>query len=296
MTMPGMLMRSKLFVPGTRPELFAKALASAADAVSIDLEDAVPQTRKAEARAAAARFLRSVPPASPGKLIVVRVNALATAHFAPDLDAVVWPGVDVVNLPKAESADDIGAAAAALGRQEAERGIARPIGLLATIESPRGLRLAAEIATASPRIVGLQLGFADLFEPLGIDRQDATAVRQVQLAVRFAAGEAGIAAYDAAFAAVTDPAGYRREAERARRLGYSGKSCIHPGQVAIANEVFRPSDAEIAHALRVLEAARAAEDTGVGAFVVDGKMVDAPFVERSRAIVALARRLGLGGL
>ncbi len=294
MTVQGPLMRSKLFVPGSRAELLPKAVASETDAVSIDLEDAVQEARKAEARATAARFLHAAPPASSGKIMIVRVNALATAHFEPDLDAVVCPGLDLVNLPKVESADDIRTAAAALRRCESERGIGRPIGILANIESPRGLRRAAEIATADPRVVGLQLGFADLFEPLGIDRQDAAAVRQVQLAVRLAAGEAGIAAYDAAFAAVTDPAGYRREAAAARRLGYLGKSCIHPSQIAIANDVFRPSDEEIAHAQRVLDAARDAEGRGVGAFTVDGKMIDAPFVEGARAVVALARRLGLG--
>ena len=117
-----------------------------------------------------------------------------------------------------------------------------------------GLRLAAEIAAADPRVAGLQIGFADLFEPLGIDRRDAAAVQQVQLAVRLAAGEAGVLAYDAAFADVNDAEGFRREAEVARRLGFIGKSCIHPSQVPIANAVFRPSEAEIAQALRVVAA------------------------------------------
>lgn len=288
------LMRSKLFVPASRPELFAKALAGEADAISLDLEDAVQETRKAEARATVTQFLRSTGPSSAGKIIIVRVNGLATAHFDADVSAVAWPGLDLLNLPKPESADDVRAVAAALARYEGERGIERAIGILANIESPRALRRAAEIATADPRVVGLQVGHGDLFEPLGIDRSDEAAVHQVQLAVRFAAGEAGIWACDAAFAAVNDPEGYRREAETARRLGYIGKTCIHPSQIAIANAVFRPSDWEIAHALRVVEASREAEEKGVGAFVVDGRMIDGPFVERAEAVVALARRLGLG--
>ena len=170
----------------------------------------------------------------------------------------------MINLPKPESAEDVRAAAAALARVEAERGLGRPIGILANIESPRGLRLAVEIARAHPRVVGLQLGLGDLFEPFGIDRADARAVHAMQLAVRVASAEAGIWTCDTVFGTVTDPGGYTREAEAARGLGYIGKSCIHPTQVPLANAVFRPSDAEIAAALRVVEAARGAERNGSG--------------------------------
>lgn len=290
--MPVTLMRSKLFVPGSRPKLFPKAFAGEADGVSIDLEDAVDESHKAEARNAVGAFLRDGPTAS-GKIIIVRVNGLATPHFEPDLEAVVWPAVDLVNLPGVESAEQIRSTAQALARLEAERGLERPAGILANIESPRGLRCAAEIAAADPRVEGLQLGFGDLFEPLGIDRTDAAAVRSVQLAVRLAAGEAGIWAYDSAFAAVNDAEGFRTEAEVARRLGYLGKTCIHPSQVALANAEFQPSEAEIAWSLRVVEATERATREGIGAFLVDGRMIDAPFSRRAEAIVALAQRLGL---
>lgn len=280
-------MRSKLFVPASRPELFPKALAGAADALSFDLEDAVAEPRKAEARATLAGALASAAFTASRKTIIVRVNGLATPHFAADLAAVALARVDLINVPKVESADDIRAVAHALAQLETERGLTRPIGILATIESPRGLRCAAEIAQAHPRVAGLQLGFADLFEPLGIDRTETTAVRHVQLALRFAAGEAGVAAYDAAFAAFKDMDGFRAEALAARRLGFAGKSCIHPAQLTVANEVFRPSDEEIALAQRVIAAAAEAARTGVGAFAVDGKMIDAPFIKRAQAIVAL---------
>lgn len=288
----GILIRSKLFVPASRPDLFAKALASAADSISIDLEDAVPENRKAEARAAVSSFLLTTRPPV-GKVVVVRVNGVGTGHFADDISAVAWPGLDILNLPKPESADDVRIASAALARFEAERGIVRPIGILANIESPVGLRRASEIAAAAPRVVGLQLGFADLFEPLGIDRSDAFAVRQVQLAVRLAAGEAGIWACDAAFADVNDRLGYIEEAQAAQRLGYMGKTCIHPSQIELANSVFQPNEKKIAHAVRVVEASREAEEKGIGAFVVDGRMVDVPFVNQAKAVVGLAMRLGL---
>ena len=286
-------MRSKLFVPASRPEFFSKALAGEADAISFDLEDAVQESRKVEARRTLQAFLQETPPRRHGKVVIVRVNGLNTPHFEADIAAVAWPGVDMINVPKPESAGDVRAAAAVLARYEAERGIERPIGILPNIESPRGLRLAAEIASAHPRVVGLQLGLGDLFEPFGIDRTDALAVHAMQLAVRVAAAEAGLWACDTAYAAVKDADGFTREAEAARRLGYIGKSCIHPSQIELANAVFRPNDAEIEAALRVVEAARGAEANGVGAFLVDGRMIDGPFIRRAEAIVGAARRLGL---
>jgi citrate lyase beta subunit len=276
-----MTFRSKLFVPGARPELFAKALASEADAISIDLEDAVQESRKAEARQATRQFLEGAPS---GKYIIVRVNGRDTPHFDDDVRAVVAARLDCVNLPKAESPDDV--------RALAER-LPESIGVLPTIESPRGLRRAAEIAAADTRVVGLQLGFGDLFGPLGIDRKDAATVHAIQLAMRLAAGEAGVWALDSAFTDVNDQAGYVHEAEAACRLGYVGKSCIHPSQVPLANAVFRPNEAEIAHSLRVVEAWRTAQRDGVGALLVDGRMIDLPFARRAEAVVAHAQRLGL---
>jgi citrate lyase subunit beta/citryl-CoA lyase len=293
MTAPVPLMRSKLFVPASRPELFAKALAGPADALSFDLEDAVRESRKEEARRTLAAFLAQATPRPAGKVVIVRVNGLGTPHFEADLAAVAGPAVDMINLPKPESPDEVRAAAQALARHEQAPGLERRIGILVNIESPRGLRRAVEIATADPRVVGLQLGLGDLFEPFGIDRADAAAVHATQVAVRLAAAEAGVWACDTVYGTVSDPDGYTREATAARRLGFIGKSCIHPSQVPLANAVFRPTDAEIASALRVIEAARGAETSGMGAFLVDGRMIDPPFVERARAILSAARQLDL---
>lgn len=295
MTASAFLMRSKLFVPASRPELFAKALAGDADAISFDLEDAVQESRKAEARRVLRDFLRQSSPRPGGKIVIVRVNGPTTPHFEADLAAVAGPVVDMINLPKPESADDVRAAADALARCEHANGVERPIGLLPNIESPRGLRLAAEIARAHPRVVGLQLGLGDLFEPFGIDRADAQAVHAMQLAVRLAAAEASIWACDTVYGTVSDPDGYTREANAARRLGFVGKSCIHPTQVPLANAVFRPTDGEIAAARRVVEAAQGAERDGVGAFLVDGRMIDVPFIKRAESILGAARRLHLLG-
>jgi citrate lyase subunit beta/citryl-CoA lyase len=286
-------MRSKLFVPGSRPELFAKALSGEADAISIDLEDSVVDGRKAEARSMVQSFLKSDDARATRKILIVRVNALDTPHFEADVMAAVRDGLTMLNLPKAESAKDILAAVAALERAEAANNVRRPVAILANIETARALRGAVEIAKAHPRVAGLQLGYGDMFEPLGIERYDPANVHAAMFALRLAAGEADVFAYDGAYAHVQDAAGYRAEAEMARRMGYWGKSCIHPCQVALANEVFRPGDAEIAQALRVLEASRGAATAGVGAFMVDGRMIDVPFIRRAEAIVAVARELKL---
>ena len=290
-------MRSKLFVPGSRPELFEKALAGEADGLSFDLEDAVAESRKAEARQALRDFLLRVadPTVKRGKVLIVRVNPLDTPHFQADVAAVVRPGLDLLNLPKPESPAEVLAAVAALEQAERDNGVTRPVRLLLNIETPRGLRNAAALAGSHPRVAGLQMGLGDLFEPLGIARRDPDTVRQVMFAIRMAAGEAGVFAYDGAFADVRDSDGYSAEAGMARRLGFLGKSCIHPSQVALANAAFRPTNDEIAHALKVVEAAKSAESSGIGAWMVDGRMVDAPFLSRARAVVETAVRMGLAG-
>jgi citrate lyase subunit beta/citryl-CoA lyase len=283
-------MRSKLFVPGSRPELFAKAAAAAADALSFDLEDAVAKDRKAEARAAVGAFLRSRP-RDDGKLVVVRSNGLSSGLFEDDLKVIVGSGLDVLNLPMVESGEDVREASRLLARLEQAAGVERPIGILANIETPKGLRLAAEIATADSRVVGLQIGYADLFEPCGINRSDPNALSYVRMAIRLAAAEAKVPAYDGAYAVVAKPERYREECEEARTLGFAGKSCIHPTQVPIANECFMPRPAEIEKARRILVAAEDAAAKGVGAFVVDGQMIDEPFLVSARAIVTLAEQL-----
>jgi len=284
-------MRSKLFVPGSRPELFSKALASAADALSVDLEDAVLESRKAQARGHVEQFLRDAQ--GSGKTIIVRTNPVGSVHFEHDVMAIARDGLNILNIPKVEDPAEVHAAEQMLEKAEREFKVAHPIALLVNIESPKGLRCAAGLAAASPRVMGLQIGYGDLFSPLGIDRRDQAGVQAVMFSVRMAAGEAGVAAIDGAFTDVADMDGFVAEAEMARRLGYLGKSCIHPKQIAAANQVFRPSDADITHALSVLEQLDNVEQKGLGAFVVEGKMVDAPLFERAKAIVRQARALGI---
>jgi citrate lyase subunit beta/citryl-CoA lyase len=283
------LMRSKLFVPASRPELFEKALASAADALSFDLEDAVAPSQKAQARAHLAAFLRDRPK-NDNKIIVVRVNAPDTPEFEADVPALGSAPVDILNLPMTEDPQSVARTITRIARHDA----AHRVKFLLNIETPKALRRAADLAAAHPLVMGLQIGYADLLEPNGIARNDRDALAYIRLAVRLAAAEAGIAAYDGAFAAVKDTDGYRAECIAAKRHGFAGKSCIHPNQIAIANEVFMPDAAEIAWARKVVAAAIDADARGVGAYLVDGHMIDKPFVERARAVVALADRLQSG--
>ncbi|HVZ83016.1 MAG TPA: CoA ester lyase [Terracidiphilus sp.] len=278
-------MRSKLFVPAVRPDLFVKALGTAADAICFDLEDAVPAERKAEARS----YLETLFSASPSKetkYLLVRTNPAGSPEFLSDLNAVVRPGLFAIALPKVEVAEDIHHAVKLLSQLETERGIPSPIALLVTVESPRGLRNAHALATASERIVGLQLGFADLLEPLGIASEDAMARQQIRLMLRLAAGEAGVPCYEAAYPLFRDSEGFLVQLRSARALGFAGASCIHPSQIEAVNSVFTPTAQEIAHAQAVLAAAEEAERTGSAVVALNGKMIDRPFVLRAKATLS----------
>jgi citrate lyase subunit beta/citryl-CoA lyase len=278
-------MRSKLFVPGARPELFDKAMAGPADALSFDLEDSVPEAGKTAARAAVAAFLARPEVVAGGKLLIVRTNATDSPHFADDLQAMAVPGVWLLNIPKIESAAQVREVATALEQAEAANGVAQPIGLLINIETPRGLRHAAELAAAHPRVAGLQLGLGDLFAPNGIARDPAN-VQATLFAVKMAAAEAGVFACDGAWPDVADAEGFTVEATMAQKLGFIGKSCIHPRQVALANTLFSVPEALVAEARRILAAAKQADAQGRGAFLFEGRMVDLPFLRRAEAIVA----------
>ncbi|MBS0479628.1 MAG: CoA ester lyase [Proteobacteria bacterium] len=264
-------MRSKLFVPCSRPDFFGKALTGGADALSFDLEDAVPPDGKEAARARLIELLRSDGALGSAKRLIVRINALDTPFFDGDVAALTGLRVDLVNIPKADSPDAVRAAAARL----TAAGVAA--GLLVNIETAGALRQAAAIAAAHPNVAGLQAGLNDLLTPLGVDRRDPRHIQAALWSIRLGAGEAGCFAYDGAWPDLTDQDGFRAEAELARGLGFLGKSCVHPRQIAIANAVF-DRGGEIARARRLLAAAGAAAAHGHGAFVFEDAMVDAPAI------------------
>lgn len=259
-----------LFVPGDRPERFAKAMAAGADCVVLDLEDAVSPARKAAAREAVAAALAS------GDLrACVRVNGIDTPEFEEDLRLLALPGAAAAMLPKAESTEALAAVRAAC-RPEAV--------LLPIIETARGLAAATTLA-ACEAVRHLVFGSVDFQVDLGIEGDDIEllfARSQLVLASRLA----GIAApIDGVTLAVKDLEQLRRDALRARRLGFAGKLCIHPDQVGPVREVFMPDAQALAWAHGVLAAAAAARGS---ATTYEGKMIDKPVIDRANAILQRA--------
>jgi len=274
------LVRSWLFVPAVRPERFAKAVASGADAVIVDLEDAVPAAQKDDARRHAVSWLTSERTAD-GAIRCLRVNGLRTAAGLRDVLALVDGGVapDFVVVPKAESAEELALLDAVLA------GPCGPIRFLPLVETARALEAAVAIA-AAPRVAGLVLGGADLAADLGAEMSweplFAARARIVQ-----AAATAGVAAIDVPHLTLGDAGTLRDETERVRRLGFTGKLAIHPDQVATIHAAYAPTDADVERARRVTAAVEAA---GGGVVVVDGRMVDAPVVRAAARTLALAAR------
>ncbi|MEH3036227.1 MAG: CoA ester lyase [Sphingomonas adhaesiva] len=278
-------MRSKLFVPGGRPDFFDKALGGDADALSFDLEDAVPQDGKAAARARLAEYLASDAVRMSTKTIIVRVNDPSSTAFDADLAALAAARVDMLNLPKINDADMLRTAAARIARA-----MGRVPSLLVNIETPNALARAADIGAAHQAVVGLQVGLNDLFATLGITRRVREHVQTALWSIRLAAGEAGCFASDGAWPDIADSEGFIAEAQLARSLGFVGKSCIHPRQVALANAVFGVEAQALERARRLVAAARDAAAAGHGAFAFEGAMVDRPIVAEAEALLARANR------
>jgi len=261
--------RSYLFVPGDRPERIAKARAGGADAVIVDLEDAVAPGNKALARDAVAGALDAAAP------VVLRVNGADTAWFGDDARLAAHPGVTAVMLPKAAAAEPVAALRAASG--------GKPV--LALIESAAGMaNLKALAATAG--VARLVFGSIDFQLDLDI-ADDDLALLPFRMRIVLASRVANLPApVDGVTTALDDAAQIEGQARRARSLGFGGKLCIHPRQVAIVNEAFSPSAADLAWAQRVVDAAAA---SGGAAVAVDGKMVDAPVLARARRLLAARR-------
>jgi citrate lyase subunit beta / citryl-CoA lyase len=224
----------------------------------------VVEDRKNEARAQVAEFLVSEKAAA-DKVTIVRVNGLASEHFHANVTALVGTKVDLINVPKVESREDVLRAVDAMHTAEISVGAGREIGLLVNIETPKGLRLVFEIATADERVMGLQLGFTDFSLACGVQSTNKVSLNALRVAMCLAAAEAGIACYDGAFVDVNNADAFRAEAEEAKALGFAGKSCIHPSQIALANAAFSPNAAEIERARGLLAAAEEGSGRGVGA-------------------------------
>jgi citrate lyase subunit beta/citryl-CoA lyase len=290
------LCRSHLFAPGSNERLLGKVFDAGADAVVLDLEDAVAPGAKGDARVLVAAALAERA-GQPFPVAAVRINGIDTAWWRDDLAAIVGPGLRLVRVPKAESAGQIEAVDAVMTALEAERGLAAGrIGLVATIETAAGVMAAAEVARA-PRVVGFTFGAADFVRDIGADPASADlatlyARQHLVLASRAARIAPPVAPV---FTQVKDLDGLRRTTAEARAIGFFGRSCIHPSQVPIVNEAFTPAPQEVADARTVLAAWREALARGVAAFTLDGgQFVDEAVARRAGAVVALADALEKG--
>lgn len=276
--------RCALFVPVLEPRFFARAGERGAQALILDLEDAIAPQRKAEARRAlahAAGALRGT-----GLPLMARVNAEAELLDA-DLEACVAAGVDAVMLPKVESPSEVRAAVVHLERHARERGSNGPRSLVALIETPRGVLRADAIAAAHPALRALGFGAEDYAAAIGRPPHADLLVPAAARVAMCAAAE-GLACWGlaASIAELDDLDALEDAARLSHRLGFGGTPAVHPAQVQVFNRVFAPTEAEIAQARKVLEAHARADAEGLGALRLDGRMIDRPMVDRARRLLA----------
>lgn len=265
--------RSLLFTPANRPDRFARALESGADAICLDLEDAVAPGDKAGARASALEFLAQRPKG--GVRVGLRLNGRTTPWFADDLRAAAPAEADFFMIPKASSAHEFGMLQRALGD-------ARPFWPL--VETPEGLMRCWDIAEA-PGVGGVLFGAFDYSAEVGCDMSwEPLLFARSQIAA--ACARAGVQALDAPPGLVGEPEVLSAETDRARRLGFTGRACIHPDQVGPVNAVYTPSAEEVARAQAVVEAFEAAAG---GPALVDGKLIELPVARAARRILERAK-------
>jgi citrate lyase beta subunit len=271
-----------MITPGHRPERLAKAVGLAADSLIFDLEDAVPPARKVEARAVVTQALTEL---SFGKRErAVRLNAIGSADFIADMAALPWARIDAVMLPKVERAEDLQQLDAALDAAAPGRDIA----VIATLETPRGILNALQIADASPRLAAFFLGPGDYTMQTGgrITPRVLEFPRQMLVA---AAGAVGAQALDAPYLSdLRDVVATRQDAEAARELGFSGKVVFHPDQIAPVNDAFTPGAEEVAKAKRYIAAFQEAAAKGENLAYIDGTFIAMDLVPNMERIVALA--------
>ena len=285
-----MRLRSLLFVPGDSERKFARASDCGADALILDLEDSVAPSEKADARALVARLIGSEPRRA--WTCIVRVNALDTGLTLDDLAAVVKPGLDALLIPKVDGAADLERIGYYLDALEARAGMASGSVKLASVatETPKAMFALGSYAPALPRLIALTWGAEDLAAALGAtDNKEAdgswTFPYQIARAqCLFAASAAEVMAIDTVYTDFRDPEGLERDCRRSRRDGFVGRLAIHPDQVATINSCYAPSEAEVAHARKIVAAFEA--NPGAGALGVDGKMVDLPHLKAARKILA----------
>jgi len=279
------LLRSYLFAPGNNEAVIGKALAAGADAVVIDLEDAVPESEKARARACVrAALSRGVAPVP----AFVRINSLASEHWRADVDAVAGPEIAGLRVPKVEDIESLCRLHEEISARERFLGMTTgSIRVTATIESARGV-VRIESVARGPRVCGFTFGAADYAADIGADPEDEFATLFARSALIVASRSARLAPPVASvFTRLSDERGLRADTLRQKSLGFFGRSAIHPRQLAVIHEIFDPTPAEVERARKDIAAYEAAGREGRGASQTDGGFVDLAIVRRARAILEL---------
>jgi len=289
------LRRTMLFVPGGNEKVLAKALDLEVDSLILDLEDSVALGRKAVAREAVTKALKSSVFGRKEK--VVRINSVKTECGRPDIDGVVQGRPDTLLLPKVDQAQDIFDYDACLTEAEKREGLAPgTVGLIALIESPLGIVNIDSIAQGSGRMQALLFGAADFTrETRGKITPDRFELYYPMMRILLAARVAGIDAIDTPYFDIRDSTGLERHSQQAKDMGFDGKAIIHPSQVEVVNRIFTPSTEEVEFAQRIVEAFEKAKVEGKGAIQLDGKLIENVHVAMAQRILKIAEVIGLAG-
>ncbi len=285
------LRRSMLFVPGSNAAMLSNSFIYRPDSIMFDLEDSVALKEKDTARILVAHALEMPLYKEYGIERVVRVNPLDSEFGLKDLNLVVRAGVDVVRMPKTDTPQDVIDMDHAIA--EIEKQCGREVGstkLLAAIESPLGITQVNQIAVASPRLIGIALGAEDYVRNLKTERSpDGIELFYARCAILQAARAAGIQAFDTVYSNANNEEGFLKEASLIKQLGFDGKSLINPRQIELIHNIFAPTQKEVDQAKRIIDAAKQAEKEGSGVASLNGKMIDAPIIERAKLVLERAK-------
>lgn len=286
------LRRTMMFVPGNNPGMMADAHIYGPDSIMLDLEDSVTMAEKDAARLLVYQALKTVNYGNTE--MVVRINPLNTPYGKKDIEAVVKAGVDVIRMPKTETAEEVVEVEREIERVERELGCVGRTKIMAAIESTLGIVNAYAIATASPRMMGIALGAEDYCANLKAQRTPGgDELRLARETIVVAARAAGIDALDTVYSNLNDMETFRQEVEYIKTLGFDGKSIINPRQIEVINEVFAPKEKEITKARAIIAAIKEAEAKGSGVIALNGKMIDRPVVIRAQRTINLAIASGI---
>ncbi len=286
--------RSMLFLPGNTPNIIVNGEVLGADAVILDLEDAVAPTEKDSARILVRNAIGRM---GFGRCeVIVRINSIDTPFWKEDLDAIIPVRPSLIMPPKTSCAGDVRTVDAYITELEEKLGMERnSVKLIPLIETALGVENAFEIASASARVAAIFLGGEDLTADLHCKRtKEGNEINYARCRMVCAARAAGVEVYDTPFTDVNDDEGIYVDAQYARSLGFTGKSSISPRHVRAINEVFSPSQTDVDYAYEVMEAIRIGKEQGKGAVALRGKMIDAPIVARAQQTIAMAEELGMG--